>query len=357
MNWPNRIAAACLAIALTACHPTPLPVRLKPDATATQLRHDIDAIVSAPALEHGYWGVLVKSLKTGETLYSLHPLKLMMPASNMKLVTLAAAAERLGWDYTYETKILSVGAIDFGFLDGDLLVVGSGDPSLTEAAAKPLFAAWAERLKAMGVSAIKGRIIGDDNTLDDEPLGMGWSWDDLPDAYAAGVGALQFNENMARVTVAPGAAIGAPAVVTIAPPAAGLTVRSFLTTTAAGTAESVQTRRKPGSAELELRGSVPLGAAASVQTVSVDNPTMFFVTALRNALIEHGIDVRGDAVDIDNIRDAPSRDDGVTMISYRSPPLSALADRLMKMSQNQYAETLLRTLGHEVKNYGGHVPI
>jgi D-alanyl-D-alanine carboxypeptidase/D-alanyl-D-alanine-endopeptidase (penicillin-binding protein 4) len=289
--------------------------------------------------------VLFKSLKTGETLYARNRQKLMMPASNMKIVTLAAAAERLGWDYTYETKILAAGAIDSGFLDGDLLVVGSGDPSLSEAAAQPLFTAWAERLKAMGISAIKGRIIGDDNTFDDEPLGMGWSWDDLPDGYAAGVGALQYNENMARATVTPGATLGAPAVVAIAPQAAGLVVRNLLTTTAAGTAAVIQTRRKPGSAELELRGSVPLGAAATVETVSVDNPTMYFVTALRNALNEHGIDVRGRAVDIDDIQDAPSRDDGVAMIAYRSPPLRVLSDRLMKASQNQYAETLLRTLG------------
>ena len=73
---------------------------------SSQLQHDIDGILAQPALEHGYWGVLVKSLETDDTLFALNAGKLMMPASNMKIVTLAAAAERLGWDYTYETRVV-----------------------------------------------------------------------------------------------------------------------------------------------------------------------------------------------------------------------------------------------------------
>jgi D-alanyl-D-alanine carboxypeptidase/D-alanyl-D-alanine-endopeptidase (penicillin-binding protein 4) len=345
----RALAALTFALTLAACHPstpnlTPAAVP-RPAGRVRALQHDLDAILAAPSLDRGYWGVLVKSLKTDDTLYARNARKLMMPASNMKIVTLAAAAERLGWDYTYETTLVAVGAIGAGRLDGDLVVVGAGDPSLMDATAQPLFTAWAERLKAAGISVVSGRIIGDDNTFDDEPLGMGWSWDDLADGYAAGVGALQFNENMARVTITPGAAAGDPASVTVTPGATGLIVRNGLTTGAAPSKESIRTRRLPGSVQLELRGSVPAGSAPSVHTVSVDNPTLFFVTALRNALIDHGIDVRGPAVDIDDLADAPARGEGLPLISYRSPPLSTLAIRLMKVSQNQYAETLLRTIG------------
>jgi D-alanyl-D-alanine carboxypeptidase/D-alanyl-D-alanine-endopeptidase (penicillin-binding protein 4) len=352
---PRSAPALCLAFTLAFAPAFASCQHTKPDlapaaapAVAGRVRalqHDLDAILAAPSLDRGYWGVLVKSLETGETLYARNPRKLMMPASNMKIVTLAAAAERLGWDYTYETTLLAAGTIGAGVLDGDLVVVGGGDPSLMDAAAQPLFASWVDRLKAMGVATISGRIIGDDGTFGDEPLGMGWSWDDLPDGYAAGVGALQFNENMARVTAAPGAAVGDPASVAVTPDASGLVVRNRLTTGAAASEESIRAHRLPGSAELELRGSLPVGSAPSVHTVSVDNPTLFFVSALRNALVSHGIDVRGPAVDIDDLKNPPSRDEGVQLISYRSPPLSTLAVRLMKASQNQYAETLLRTMG------------
>jgi D-alanyl-D-alanine carboxypeptidase/D-alanyl-D-alanine-endopeptidase (penicillin-binding protein 4) len=70
-------------------------------AAVQSLQRDIDAVLQASPLSHSYWGVLARSLKTGETLYAVNANKLMMPASNMKIVTLAAAAEALGWDYTF----------------------------------------------------------------------------------------------------------------------------------------------------------------------------------------------------------------------------------------------------------------
>lgn len=366
---PAGSAPTILLVALvsSACHSTPKPQQVPPpraerasatqteafgkggpaDPAVTRLQRDIDSILAQPALERGYWGVVVRSLKTGDALDARNPAKLMMPASNLKIVTLAAAAARLGWDYTYETKLLGIGAIDFGTLDGDLLVVGSGDPSLgtDDSAARRVFDGWAERLKAQGVRTILGRIIGDDNTFDDQELGFGWSWDDLWDDYAAGVSALQFNENAASVTVSPGPAAGDLAMVSVSPPGSGLTIANLLKTGAADSPASIETHRLPGSSRLTLRGSVPLGAAPSVRPVSVDNPTLFFVSALRDALIARGIDVRGPAIDIDDIVKPPSRDDGVALVTYQSPPLSSLAVRLMKISQNLYAETFLKTLG------------
>jgi len=337
---------------LSACHAAPRPAVApiaRQSAALTQLQHDIDALLAAPELEHGSWGVLVKSLAHDDTLYALNARKLMMPASDMKIVTLAAAAERLGWDYTYETRVLGVGVINagIGILDGDLMVVGSGDPSIVdgESSAAPLFEGWAERLKAMGVLAITGRIIGDDKAFDADTLGFGWSWDDLPDGYAAGVSALQFNENSVRITIAPGASAGDPAGVRVAPDGSGLVIRNLLKTAAPNTAATIETRRLPGSTRLELRGSVPLGSVPSTHTASVDNPTVFFVTAFRNTLTAQGIDVRGPAVDIDDVKDAPSRDNGAVLITYRSPLLSTLATTMMKLSQNLYAETLLKTMG------------
>jgi serine-type D-Ala-D-Ala carboxypeptidase/endopeptidase (penicillin-binding protein 4) len=345
------LAIGCAA-SLAACHaalPTSAPrasvgkpAQPAPPALPALVR-DIDALLAAPALAHGYWGVLVKSLKTDETLYSVNARRLMMPASNMKIVTLAATAERLGWNYTYETSVFAAARIDGGVLQGDLIVVGSGDPSIGET--PDVLGAWAEQLKARGLRVIAGRIIGDDNAFDDDGLGFGWSWDDLPDDYAAGVSALQYNENAVRVTVGPGVAAGDWAGVAVSPPSGGLVVESSLTTSAADRPATISAHRLPGTPRLRLSGAVPLGAPPVSRDVSVDNPTQFFVNALRTTLIAHGIDVRGPAVDIDDIRDAPPPPYGAPFISHRSPPLSTLALRLMKASQNLYAETFLKTLG------------
>ena len=264
----------------------------------------------------------------------------------MKIATLAAAAEHLGWDYRYQTRVVGSGAVDGGVLNGDLRVIGSGDPSIVEAA--HLFDAWADALKASGIRAISGRIVGDDNVFDDERFGPGWTWEDLANRDGAAVGGLQYNENVALATIAPGPGVGAPALVTVTPSGNGLMVVSQVSTSPAGTAAAVLVRRSAGTARLELTGAVPSGARPVLRTVAVDNPTLFFVTALREALVARGIEVRGPAVDIDEIADAPSST-SVPLITYTSPPLSTLAVRMMKDSQNLYAETLLKTLGSQMQ--------
>jgi D-alanyl-D-alanine carboxypeptidase/D-alanyl-D-alanine-endopeptidase (penicillin-binding protein 4) len=350
MRFRNNLTWAVAALVATAaCHPA-TTVRLKPDTTVTQpldaLRRDIDAALAQPLLGHSYWGVLVKSLKNDETLYERNANKLMMPASNMKIVTLAAAAERLGWDYRYETQLYAAGRVDGGTLQGDLVVAGNGDPSLVAAdgMADRVFADWADRLKQRGIRTISGRVIGDDNGVEEPALGLGWMWDDVPTEDSTSVGALQYNENALRVTVSPGPSTGDSAGISLSVGSSGLTIVNAVMTGGAGTATSISMHRLPGSTTLALRGSIAAGATPSALAVSVDNPTQFFVTALRAALVANGIDVRGPAVDIDEIADAPATR-SAPIVSYQSPPLSTLAVRLMKISQNLYAETFLKTVG------------
>jgi serine-type D-Ala-D-Ala carboxypeptidase/endopeptidase (penicillin-binding protein 4) len=338
----SRSSAAIVVLALCL-----IPVTLTAQSPLALLQHDLDAILAAPEFERGFWGALVKAVDHDETLYSRNATKLMMPASTMKVVTLAAAAEKLGWDYTYSTRVFTTGRIVEGVLQGDLIVVGSGDPSLDDwdGMATQLFADWATQLKAAGIHAIRGRIIGDDNLFDDDGYGLGWSWDDMARSFSAGVSALQFNEGSVQLKIAPGRSIGSKAAITVVPDYSGLTLANHLMTGAAGGAPVVVRRRLPGSSRLELRGSIPLRTRQFSETASVENPTLYFVTALRRALVAGGVDVRGPAVDIDDLDSPPTRNAANPLITYQSPPLSMLATTMMKLSQNLYAETLLKTIG------------
>jgi D-alanyl-D-alanine carboxypeptidase/D-alanyl-D-alanine-endopeptidase (penicillin-binding protein 4) len=312
-----------------------------------QLHHDIDAILGSPLLQHGLWGVVVKPVDRDETWYTKNGTTLMMPASALKVVTLAAAAEKLGWDFHYETKVFAVGSISGGTLHGDLVVVGSGDPNLDDwdGIATRLFGDWATQLKAAGITTIEGRIVGDDNAFEDETIGFGWAWDDLPAGFAAGVSALQFNEGNVQLRLGPGDAVGDKAIATISPDYAGLTLKNMIVTGPADSAANVTRHRLPGSSRLELRGSLPLRGRPYSQTASIDNPTLYYVNALRAALVADGIAVTGPAVDIDDLPSPPSRDRLAPLITYQSPPLSMLATTMMKLSQNQFAEALFKTMG------------
>ncbi len=336
---------ASLAAALVACHPAVPPATA--NRPGSSLQQQIDTLIGAPELAHGYWGVLVKSLRTGAVLYAHDENKLLLPASNMKILTTAVAASRLGWQYTYETDVVAAGESTGGILHGDLVVVGSGDPSMTSAGPDSTFSRWASRLRTAGLHRIDGRIIGDDHRFIDDRLGFGWSWTDLAEDYSAGVSALQVDEDVVRVTLTPGRTPGAIAAVSASP--AYTALNNSVVTGAADSTPTVESRRLGDTKPVYLRGSVPLGGAPVVVALAAERPTTFFVTRLRAALIAQGIDVAGPAIDLDDIVEpVPTR--RTLLFAHQSAPLGVLATRLMKVSQNLYAEAFLKTLGAENGN-------
>jgi D-alanyl-D-alanine carboxypeptidase/D-alanyl-D-alanine-endopeptidase (penicillin-binding protein 4) len=332
----------------SACHAAPRPT-VAPAASsvsgAVRLQHQIQTILADPVLERSQWGIVCKSLETGETLYTLNGGKLLMPGSTMKIVTLAAAAERLGWDYAFDTRVVATGPIESGVLDGDLVIVGSGDPSITDADGTLIFADVADSLKAQGVHTITGRIVGDDNVFDDEAYGPGWAWDDLASRDSVAVSGLPYNENTVQAVVSAGSTVGTNATVTFSPVSGSIAVDSRVLTTTADTAPAIIARRSPEHGHLQLAGSIPIGSPPLARSVAVVNPTLFFATALRYGLIAAGIRVGGPPVDVDDLTDPPPSENGTPLWTHRSSPLSTLATRLMKNSQNLYAESLLKAIG------------
>jgi D-alanyl-D-alanine carboxypeptidase/D-alanyl-D-alanine-endopeptidase (penicillin-binding protein 4) len=345
------ITTACAAHAAPRT-PTPGPPTREALAAARDLQAQLSTVFNAPVTAHGTWGVHVRSIDRGDTLFALNAGKLMMPASNMKILTLAAAAERLGWDHRFTTTLETSAPVEGGVLLGDLVVRGGGDPTINTRGKRneAVFDEWASALRLAGISAIDGRIVGDDQAFDDQGIGPGWSWDYLEAGYAAPVGALQYNENTAALSVSPGAAAGEPAVVELAP-GSGLTVINRVRTgTAAESGEraSINVERRIDSPAIEISGTIAVGAPPVSRTVAVLNPTRYFAQSAKDALAARGISIAGEAVDVDDVASAwtderpPERR---VLATTSSAPLREVATVLMKVSQNQYAETFLKALG------------
>ena len=356
----GRLSAAVLSLTLLlACRGTPapsLPSRPpaeSPDRVAA-LQEQVTELLANPEVSAGTWGVDVRSLQTHDALVAVNAHRLLLPASTMKTITLAAAGEQLGWDFTYETVAVPSGPIADGVLNGDLVIVGSGDPSLDDwdGGASAVFKSWATHLRELGVHTITGRIVGDDRIFSGDGLGAGWMWDDLAFSYSAPASGLQFNEGAAQVIVAPGAAIGDAATFSLAPGYADVALHGAVRTVQAGAATSISMQQSARSTAIGFTGTIALDAGRQVRTIAVPNPTQYFVSAVRDGLVANGIDVRGPAVDVDDLAESvsPNRDGAV--LSHRSPTLSSLADTLMKLSQNMYAETLLRTMGKQRSGVG-----
>jgi D-alanyl-D-alanine carboxypeptidase/D-alanyl-D-alanine-endopeptidase (penicillin-binding protein 4) len=346
---PRVCASTALLLALTACAARG-PVAAPParERTAAEaLQHDLTALFTAPAVQHVHWGVHVVSLDDGATLFAHNAPEFLIPASNQKTLTVAAAAERLGWDYRFTTRLLATGPIgNTGVLDGDLVIVGDGDPTINPRHPDrwEVFDRWAEALKARGINAISGNVVGDDNRFDEPGWGVGWAWDNLQDGYGAPVGALQFNENQAEVIVGPGIGPGAPGVVATSPIGSGLFVVNKVVTSAAGGETAIDLARIPGTPFVHVRGQIADGARPVVVLAAVPNPTEFYLEALRAVFARRGIEVVGTMSDIDDLLEPPAIAGAVELLVDRSPPLSEIADVLMKWSRNGYAETLLHAL-------------
>jgi serine-type D-Ala-D-Ala carboxypeptidase/endopeptidase (penicillin-binding protein 4) len=339
-----------LAVLLHACAGRPastVVVAPEPPSPREQLRRDLDALFTTPSVAHAQWGVSIQTLREPDTLYSLNASRFMVPASNQKLLTTAVAAERLGWDFRFTTRVLANGTVDSdGTLTGDLVIVGNGDPTINPRHPERwhVFDAWAAILRHKGITAINGHLIGDDNAFVEPGWGVGWSWDNLQYGFGAPVGALQYHENQVAVVIGPGMEPGARAIIGTSPIGNGLFIEHGVVTAAEGTETQVDIARVPGSPLLHVRGHIAARARPVTIMASIDNPTRLFLNAFREALGRHGIVVSGNTIDIDDLRVPPDFAHTQELIVDRSAPLSEIIDVANKWSRNGYAETLLFAL-------------
>jgi D-alanyl-D-alanine carboxypeptidase/D-alanyl-D-alanine-endopeptidase (penicillin-binding protein 4) len=339
--------SACLAIVLIfAFRPAaPLTSAFPIQSAVVELQREVDKIVSAPGLERTFWGVFVESQQTGESLYALNATKLMMPASTLKVVTLAATAERLGWDFSYETRIVADGPIAGDTLEGNLVIVGSGDPSLS----RRTLDSWAARLKGLGIRTVSGTVLADATRFNGQGLGAGWSWDDLAYYYAAPVAAAQFRENAVDLTLRPGPAPGAPPAYELSPSAiSGLRIENRMRTGPTTAAAEFAARRAPDSPLVVIEGVVPARSRPVTYSLSVQDPVRFLAAAFAEALFDQGIAVGRTPppdANADTTRDYSKL---TPILTHRSERLRDLARRLMDVSQNLYAETFMKTLGAQI---------
>ena len=345
-RWPRRALYTLLPFTfalLAGCSkPSVAVTPTPPSDPLAALAVNITSTIKSPGVARGVWGVSVYSLDQRESLFTLNDTTLLVPASTAKLIALATAVQAVGWDYRYETFVRATGPIADGVVQGDLVVVGSGDPSIGGRGGDSL-AAFVNVMRTAGITRIEGRVIGDDDAVDEPRPQLAWAWDDLGYTTGALFGALNYGENRMDLIVAPGAGAGERAEVT-QPYQWGRPIRIRARTGAAGSPQLLWPEQRPGEPFLTVDGSIPIGASPARMSISVGNPTLWFANALRHALIEAGIEVRGDAYDIDDIALEPMTSelgDGILYI-HRSPTLAALAQPMLKDSINLYAEAALR---------------
>jgi serine-type D-Ala-D-Ala carboxypeptidase/endopeptidase (penicillin-binding protein 4) len=327
-------------------------------AFAADLAQRLDALAEA-APTGGFFGIHVVEVTSGKTVYARNEDRLLLPASNLKILTAAVALERLGQDYRFTTRVIREAA-------GDLVLIGSGDPSLSgrvfpyqkDARPRPALAAiedLADQIAAHGVRRIDGDIVGDDRWFPWDPYPASWTEDDTIRDYGAAVSALTFNDNVVAVAITSGTQAGDPAVLSLAPVLEYLTFDNRVATGPRASQPRVRAQRVPGSRQWLLTGSIPAGRARVVEILPVDDPALFAASALYSALTARGIVIRGRPVARHRaFGETYVAAEGEELASRKSPPLHELLQMMAKLSQNLHAELILREVGRSANGPGAH---
>jgi len=334
----RRVLMCCCAVlVLLAVRPAGAA---GPDARArSRLASRLEKVLTLPRQAKLKLGARVIELPSGRVLYDHQGSRPRIPASNMKLIAMAAAIDRLGSDFKFQT-VLAVRGLD-------LVVIGGGDPTLGDerlAAARgepitALFHEWAEALKTAGVRQIPGNIVIDDSIFDLHFTHPRWPSDQFQSWYEAPIGGLNFDDNCVQAVVSP-TRPKRPAKIRLVP-ANGLVKIKNRTTT--GKKQTVVVARARGSDSLVLSGSV--SRKGKLQPITIRDPGLYFGSVFKTALAAEGIPVGGEVVR-EKVRLAGGRlPSGCNIVAIHRTPLADALVRCGKDSLNMMAEGLFKTLG------------
>ena len=348
----------------------------------------IQAIVDDVTVNHAQFGISVTTLD-GQPVYRLNDGRLLMPASNAKLTTTAAAfallpVETMRW----VTHVAANGDVDAGgVLHGDIILQGVGDPTLSartypyrapgapaapEAEGQPPRTAMtpldllAQQVVQAGVRTVTGNVIGDDSYFLDEPYGKAWGWDDLQWSYGAPVSALTFNDNATELTLAADASAPGATVAQWDPNVDYYTLDNTMTPTPTGDVAHPGIDRLPGSLLVRAWGTAPVNGLHV--HLAVQDPAAFTAMAFKAALLARGIRVDGGAESRHRLSNGtgdfvaeraqplmlnPTTQDRImppvmgtrVLAAHLSVPMAEDITVTNKESQNLHAELLLRLLG------------
>ena len=313
-----------------------------------------EALLAAAPTNKGEWGLLIIDAETGETLYELNADKYFVPASNMKLFTTALALAKLGADYRFHTTLETRGNISpDGVLNGDLFLVGRGDPNLSNrkfpydlkeefnGPPEKTLAELADALVAKGVKEITGDVVGDDSYFPREAYPSGWEIDDMVWEYGAAVSAIVVDDNKVTLTLIAGESVGAPVQAAVAPATPDFVVQNDVVTSVAEAKSDLTLTREPNSKIVVIRGTMPAHSAPRKLVLAIHDPAEHAAAMLTRLLAERGVKVSGVSRSM-HVAEPVGASPRAVLGEHVSVRLDDSVKLVNKISQNLHTEMLLR---------------
>jgi len=313
-----------------------------------QVSGTLKGIIEDGAASSSFFSVVVTD-SSGRIIENYNGDKLIRPASVHKLVTSAAYLHLLGPDYIYATTLYGAGEQQGETWRGDILVRGSGDPTINDDFFEDpfhLFEEWVQMFNSLGISRIDGNIIGNDSYFDDIPYPRGWEWDDLSYYYGVEINALSFNKNVVNLEVLADGDIGSVPEIQWFPfntPFVEFVNEQIITPASTSFNESY--RRILGTNTIILRSSLPRGYYET-EPLSITHASLFFIDTMKRYLELRGIQVSGQLITDRQHRNWSEPEYQVLNV-HHSVPLREILIEKNQRSNNFYSEMLLKTIAAE----------
>jgi D-alanyl-D-alanine carboxypeptidase/D-alanyl-D-alanine-endopeptidase (penicillin-binding protein 4) len=336
-------------LALFSC----LSVLLLPAAARADLNSDIQAVLDDKLLKKG--AVAVEVVRLGataaddQTIYESNAATPLIPASNLKLITTAAALDKLGPNFKYKTELRLTP-------ENDLVLVGDGDPALGDAEylkkvgwkTTTLFEWWAVQLREKQDVKTVRDVIVDDSVFDQEMLHPRWPSDQVHKRYVPEVAGLNLNANCVDfqiINTGPGKVVQ----YTLDPATRYVSVRN---TCVGGNNNAIWLSREATNNDIILRGE-SRGSTQQPVSVTVHDPSMFAATVFAEMLAANNIRREGQVRRDNTFRSRPAGGEGGNVVAVHETPLATVLARANKDSMNLYAESLCKRLGHDATGQSG----
>jgi D-alanyl-D-alanine carboxypeptidase/D-alanyl-D-alanine-endopeptidase (penicillin-binding protein 4) len=332
------VLAAVSALAASSA----LPLLATP--ASRPLAPSLAAILKSPDMARSQVGVRVVEADSGRVLFDHNAQLPLKPASNMKVMTSAAALSLLRPEYVFSTLFLATSRPTGGVISGDLYIKGYGSPGLSG----EQWWLMAREMKARGIERVQGDLVGDDSYFDGQDRPDGWPSHTEDAFYNAPVSALSADYNAVTIVVRPSRAGAAPDV-ELTPFASFFKIANRAMTTA-GRSNLRVGRMFDGSQNvIVVDGSISAKSAPSVSYRAVEQPTLYALSSFREAAAREGIVIEGVT------RRGVAPEGAVRLYEHESRPLSDLVRTMNKLSNNYMAESFLKTLGAETAGAPGTV--
>lgn len=294
----------------------------------------------------------------GKAVAQWNPDMPLLTASTMKTITTGAAIELLGPEFRYKTLLAYSGEIADSVLNGNIYIIGGGDPTLGAelALATPIsevFGEWANAIKSLGIKEVRGLIVPDDRYFTDEILPDSWSWGNIGESYGSGTSGLCFYENTQIFYITPGEKAGDPAVIEVYPEIPGMEYRYNVFTREEGTYSSTYYYTSDLARVGDIYGKIALDKEISAPVFSNKFPHLSCAAQFKDFLQTEGIVCDVKVEDIDDVM-LPSADSIFVLDTLYSPMLKDIIHETNITSNNLFAETIFKTIAKECTGVGSY---